>query len=301
MGTEDPMSMEAYTTITREVLSVIRISRDDGLPISEIIRMNKEELDEHFPYASLTFFQEEVVNNLYAGYDDSEIPRWTDGANANKILQSYYKKCPLSQADLKTKFQETFAKDSPENKKYDAIKALLRCHSNTGIKSAFHEFLSIGSRTSDFLYYKGEHWKEAKTAMEEWKSSREEFNTYLDAADATVDTVNTKYTDLSAALGRASTSLEQYLKYGLKKHKHLTPSDQLKANQYMEVIATEDSLNDIMETKGGLYTIKTNLTMKEFFKDLRTAASNDRKELMQFRKNARGDEDGINSRQLEIN
>ena len=72
MGSEDPMSIDSYVTVTREVLSAIRVSRE-GMACSEIIRMNREELEQHFPYSSLTFFQDEVVRNLYVGHDENKI------------------------------------------------------------------------------------------------------------------------------------------------------------------------------------------------------------------------------------
>ena len=285
MGSEDPMSMDSYVTVTREVLSAIRVSRE-GMAYSEIIRMNREELEQHFPYSSLTFFQDEVVRNLYVGHDESVIPAWTNGENANKILQTYYKKCPLNQNDMKTKFNEAFPEDSPEKQNYNGIKNLLKLHANVGVKGAFHEFLSIGTAVANYLEAKSQLWEQTVAGIEQWRTKREEFSSYLDEPDATADEVNAKYASVGGALSQASTSLEKYLKFCIKKHRHLSHIDQLKAANYVEITATEDSLNDILETENALYSIRTTMRMKEFFKDLRIPSSNDREELTKFRRNA---------------
>ena len=294
MGSEEPTSMDAYVSVTREVLAAIRVR--DGLAVSYIVQLDQDELKENFPYSSLTFYQEETVRTLFENYEPEQIPKWDDGGSANKILQTYYMRCPLDQKEMKAAFNVAFEEGSEEREKYESIRKLMKHHFNTTVKTAFAEFLALGSLTADFLEEKYVLWQEATNEYQAWRTMRDDFHQFIDNEEATVQTVNEKYANLSGALVAASDKMENFLKLSMKKAKHLTQVDILRANNYSQETALEDSLKDIIEdTTLPLLTTKTQLRAKEFFQDWRIAASNDRDELNKFRRNAKNKEQAADS------
>ena len=75
---------------------------------------------------------------------------------------------------------------------------------------------------------------------------RDDFHQFIDNEEATVQTVNEKYANLSGALVAASDKMENFLKLSMKKAKHLTQVDILRANNYSQETALEDSLKEFI-------------------------------------------------------
>ena len=286
VGEGDPLtSVEAHVSVIRELLSMVTVS--DGLPRNHILDQSMDQIQQRMRYCSVTFLDENFVDNLYRGYSPEQIPKWDTAETSLKIIQMFFKKTQVDDKDLRQSMSEEFGEDSAERLKFDAIKKLLKSHGNYHIKTILYEYLALGSTIADFLVDKQRLWLLALNHYDAWNTSRATFQD-LDE-DTPIETVEEKYTEVNGLMKFAVDAIGAFLKRNLKKVKHLQSRDILLSYNYRELLAEEDSLQDIMdrEQNMGIYRLKSNLSAKEFFQDIRISNRNDRELLETFRTRAR--------------
>ena len=287
MGTqEDPLScLDTHVSIIRELLGMISVT--DGLPRNHILHQSAEDIKSAMRFCSVTFTDDNLIEDMYRGYESEDIPKWENGEQCVKLLQTFFKRTRVEDKDLKEKMLGEFGPNTSEKLTFESIRKLMKYHGNTYIKTTLHDFMFLGSQIADFLFDKDKLWQDSIKHYEDWTNVREEFSN-LDE-DMDIAEVEGRYTLTMDHFEAASDAITAYLKRTVKKFKHLKSNDILLAYNYKELVAAEDSLPEMMDKDEtmGIYKLNSNLKAKEFFQDFRICYRNDKEKLEDFRKRAK--------------
>ena len=278
------VDIETYVSVLKDILGLVSLSESQAgtIPVNSLLLLTKEEATQVLAFSSVTFGDQDLVNGLYANYDQSEIPEWDTPDSMLRILQVYWKRCEIREEDLKPRLRAEFPDQSDNHRRYQSIKAMVtKGKGNHGIKRVIHDYLATGTQTGDFLYYKNNNLKKMHTDFKAYQEKRTAFQNLADEENATIANVNQCFEEIEPLKQNAYNSIDKFLRTRMKNIQSLTPKVILSMWNLEETMAERNGLCDLMEEKEAieeqLYYMHTVLHVREYFEDLQEMSRNDKK------------------------
>ena len=121
MGTqEDPLScLDTHVSIIRELLGMISVT--DGLPRNHILHQSAEDIKSAMRFCSVTFTDDNLIEDMYRGYESEDIPKWENGEQCVKLLQTFFKRTRVEDKDLKEKMLGEFGPNTSEKLTFESF------------------------------------------------------------------------------------------------------------------------------------------------------------------------------------